>query len=330
MKTPRKTVLLTRENIEQILDMQHCLEAVEEAFAEYGRGEARMPPKVYLDIPEFNGDFRAMPAFLPKMKASGIKWVNVHPQNPSHGLPSVMATIILSDPETAYPIAVMDGTYVTSMRTGAAGGIAAKYLARKGSKVLALVGCGAQAQTQLEAVGLVFQLEKIKVFDVSKEYALSFGKRMPKYAALIQPCEDVEECVRDADIVTTVTPAREPVIMDGWLSPGTHVNAIGADAQGKQELASEITRNAKVIIDDWGQASHSGEVNIPLSSGVITRDDIHGTLGEIIVGKTRGRENDEEITVFDSTGLAVQDMATAFYAYNQCRKQGIGTEIQLV
>ena len=159
------TLVIPRSVIEQIFDMESGLKVVEEAFRQHGLGKARMPSKIYLDIPEYNGDFRAMPAFIPDLKAAGLKWVNSHADNPERGYPTVMAVLVLNDPETAWPLAIMDATYITMMRTGAGGGVAAKYLARKDSEVVALVGCGVQAESQLDALQRVLDFKKVTLYD---------------------------------------------------------------------------------------------------------------------------------------------------------------------
>ena len=185
-------IVISGETIEQIFRMDNGMEVVESAFREHGEGRARMPAKIYLDLPEMNGDFRAMPAYLPGMGASGIKWVNSHPGNAARNLPTVMAIIILNDPETAVPLAIMDGTYITKIRTGAAGGVAAKYLARPDSRRLALVGCGAQAITQLEALKRLFQFDRIRLFDPNSsaleamEGSFPEEKKNSKIAAIIK------------------------------------------------------------------------------------------------------------------------------------------------
>ena len=324
------TLVIPRSVIEQIFDMESGLKVVEEAFRQHGLGKARMPSKIYLDIPEYNGDFRAMPAFIPDLKAAGLKWVNSHADNPERGYPTVMAVLVLNDPETAWPLAIMDATYITMMRTGAGGGVAAKYLARKDSEVVALVGCGVQAESQLDALQRVLDFKKVTLYD-PHEAAIKTLTNMFKGASYeFVVTGSVEECVKEADIVVTTTPCRKPVVMKGWLKDGTHINAIGADAAGKQELDPEILKRGKVIVDDFAQACHSGEVNVPLRDQVMRREDIYSSIGEVIAGLKKGRENDSEITIFDSTGLAIQDMGSARFIYEKCVDQGLGTKIQLM
>jgi len=313
-----EVLVLSRYEIEKLLTMGETLKAVERAFKLEAEGKVIMPPKLYLTLPQHHGDFRAMPAYV--NGSAGIKWVSVYPNNSKYDLPSVMATIILCDPNTGRALAFMDGTYITSMRTGAAGGVAVKYLARKDSSVIGIIGAGVQAKTQLLAIREVLpKIEGVKVFDQHKNTSLKYAEGIGMEMNLnIRPVETIEEATK-ADIVVTTTPATKPVIEKKHISPGTHINAIGADAKGKQELEGNLLLKAKIIVDDIEQASHSGEINVPLSEDMIRLADIYGTLGEIAANLKRGRENSDEITIFDSTGLAIQDIVCAKIVYEKAK-----------
>lgn len=318
----RKTLLLSRSDVASLLTMEATLAAVEAAFLAHGRGEARMPPKVYLGLESFDGDLRAMPAYV--AGAAGVKWVNSHPHNPErYGLPAVMGLYILSDPATAFPLAIMDATLITAMRTGAAAAIASKHLARPGARTLGLIGCGVQARYLLDAHRAIFTggLEVLAA-DVSVEASERFARESGARATSI---EEAAGC----DVVCTATPCRAPVVSRAWVRPGAHLNAMGADAPGKQELDPAILGEARVVIDDWAQATESGEVNVPLHDGSLSREAIHATLGEVIAGKRPGREH-ARITVFDSTGLAVQDAAVAQVVYAAARARGAGAAFDLL
>jgi len=305
-------LVIDERKVQEIIEMTQVLRAVEEAFERYARGEAKMPPKLYLELPQFNGDFRAMPAWIGDY--AGLKWVNVHPDNKGRGLPTVMGKVLLNDPETGEPLACIDGTTLTNYRTGAAAGVASKYLARNDSSSLGLIGLGEQAKTQLMAISEVFELQEVLLFDVDEEqreeFVRSFSGFNFKIASLKETCS--------ADIVSTTTPVREPIIEADWIEPGTHINAMGADAQGKQEFSSELYRredlNLKIIVDDAEQALHSGEVNVPYREGVLEEEDIYGELPLLVKEKREVRER-EDVTLFDSTGLAIQDIATASTVY---------------
>ncbi len=317
------TLFLSRNDIKVIIDMGEVIGVVEEAFREWANGAAKMPPKAYLVLEK--GDFRAMPAALPG--AAGLKWVNVHPGNPPLGLPTVMAIMIYNDPATGYPLSVMDATEITAYRTGAIAAIASKYLARKDSHTLGIIGAGRQAYTQLLAHATLFDIKLVKVYDPIKSAVERFIKSFPGYRieASSSP-EDACAC----DILCTVTPAHEPVVKRKWLLPGTHINAIGADAAGKEELEPSVLKDALVIVDDIRQASTSGEINVPVRKGLFTVEEVHASLSEIITGKRPGRSDKDQITVFDSTGVAIEDVATAGLIYEKAKKSRIGISLDFV
>jgi len=315
------TLILSQSDVRAVLAMDSAIASVEGAFAAHGRGDALMPPKVYLGLPQHHGDFRAMPAYLDG--AAGVKWVNAHPENPArYGLPSVLALYILSDPETAAPLAVMDGTLLTAVRTGAAAAVVSKYLAKRGPRTIGFVGCGVQSRYLLEAHRFLFSGFEVRTFDVSAEASNRFAQEAGGVAV---SAEQAAAC----DIVCTATPSRSPIIDRGWIRAGTHINALGADAPGKQELDPRLLAEAKVVIDDWEQATESGEVNVALHRGDYRREQIHATLGEVVAGKKAALEG-EEITIFDSTGLAIQDLALARYVYERARERGLGTAMEII
>jgi len=321
-------LLLNQKQVEKIIPLKKIkdvVDVVEKGFFEYGMKRVQMPAKQYLYFPKYNGDLRIMPAFSEKLGVAGTKIVNVHPNNPKKGLKTVMAVILLNDAKTGLALAFMNGTYITGMRTGAASAVATKYLSRKNAKTLGVVGAGYQSIFQIAAVASVSNLKEIFVYDISENRVKELAKILKKAGIKIKNTTLKEACQKD--ILVTVTPARGPVVKKEWIFPGTHINAIGADATGKQELDPRILKDAKIVIDNWEQASHSGEINVPLTKGMLKKEDIYGELGEIVSGKKPGRENDKEITVFDSTGLAIQDLFTANLVFKRAKK--LGKELKL-
>ncbi|MGI2335589.1 MAG: ornithine cyclodeaminase family protein [Dehalogenimonas sp.] len=316
------TLILARHDIARLITMPETLSAVEDAFSSYARGTALMPPKAYLTLD--TGDFRAMPAAVPG--AAGMKWINVHPGNSGIGLPSIMGIIIYSDPNTGYPLAIMDGTEITAYRTGAAAAIASRWLARPESRILGLVGTGSQADTQIKAHLEYFQFDEIRVFDRCQEAAGHLIKRFPELPITQTNLENV--C--GADIICTLTPSRTPFLKYSWMKPGAHVNAIGADAPGKQELEFEVLMNSRVVVDDIYQATHAGELNMSITAGVFSETHIYATLGELTAGLKPGRTDNDTVTVFDSTGLAIQDIACARYIYEKAREHGVDQTFDLI
>ena len=325
-----KTLILDGKTIKGLVGIREAIKAVEEVFKYFGEGKAQMPAKLYIHLDKYRGDFRAMPAYVEGIGACAIKWVNVHPGNKKKGLPTVIAVIILSDPANGFPLCVMDATYATALRTGAAGGVAAKYLARKDSRRVALVGCGVQAKTQLLALNELFGLKEASIWNVKHEQAIKFIKEMRRLTVLKMSVSDsVRDCVKDSDIIVTTTPSRRPLVKLEWLKEGVHINAIGADAKGKQELDPGILKKARIVVDAWEQASHSGEINVPLEKGELSKEDIYADIGEIVTGNKKGRGSKKEITVFDSTGLAIQDLAIANVVYKKARRLKRGKYVTL-
>ena len=330
-----KTLILTEKDIKELLTIDEVTEAVESAFKAKGLGHAQMPAKIYIFYSKYKGDLRAMPSYLEELDVSAVKIVNSHPENPTkYGLPTVMAVIILVNPKNGAPMAIMGGTWATDMRTGAAGGVATKYLAKKDSRIVGLVGAGAQARTQLMGlISLYEKLEEVRVWSRTEKTRDAYVAEMKSVygkVARIIPVENARDAVEGADIVVTTTPSREPIVSNDWVEPGMHFNCIGADAPGKQELDPAILKRAKIVVDDWEQASHSGEINVPLSKGIITKQNVWGAICEIVAGLKPGRTSADEITVFTSTGLAIQDAVTANLAYKKALAKRFGKVFEIV
>ncbi|MFB6308532.1 MAG: ornithine cyclodeaminase family protein [Haloarculaceae archaeon] len=323
-----ETVLLGPDAVEEHASLSAVIDAVEDAFGAYARGDVVMPAKSYIDLPQYNGDFRSMPAYVNagEWDAAAIKWVNVHPDNPrEYDLPTVLGTVIYSDPRNAFPLAVMDGTNLTRLRTGAAAAVATRHLAREDARSMGLVGAGVQSYTQLEAISRVRDIEEVVVADRNEAKRQAFVEHFAdRFDVRGGPIEEAATC----DVLSTVTPVEEPIVHA--VGEHTHVNAIGADAAGKHEIDDAVLTNAKLVIDDYEQCTHSGEINVPWSRGVLDDGDIYAELGEIVAGEKPGRTDDDAVTVFDSTGLAIQDVAAAHVVYEQATESGDGTGFALV
>ena len=323
-----ETLLLDPEDVTESASMAEVIDAVEGAFAADARGDTQMPAKSYIDLPQHGGDFRSMPAYIDAgdWEAAGVKWVNSHPENPDrHDLPTVMGTMIYSEPATALPLSVMDGTTLTRLRTGAAAAVATRYLAREDASSLGLVGAGIQAYSQLEAIAEVRPVREVVVADRDPEAVAEFRER---YGRAYEVREGSVAEAAACDVVSTTTPVREPIVES--VGEHTHVNAMGADAEGKHEIADGVLTDAKIVIDDYDQCTHSGEINVPWSQGVLGEEDIHAELAEVVAGERSGRESGDGVTVFDSTGLAIQDVAAAHVVYERACAEGAGTEFALV
>jgi len=324
------TLILDSDDVDEYARLADVIDAVEGAFGAFERGDTQMPAKSYIDLPQYNGDFRSMPAYLDtgEWDAAGLKWVNVHPDNPEdHDLPTVLGTMIYSDPETAFPLAIMDGTTLTMKRTGAAAAVATDYLAVEDASSLGLVGAGVQSYMQLEAISQVRPIEEVVVSDPDEgrveHFVETYEERFDVRGGSIA---EAGGC----DVLSTVTPVEDPIVSLADVGEHTHINAIGADAEGKHELADELLEAATIVIDDHEQCTHSGEINVPYSEGVLTDADIHGEIGELVVGTTESRTAETGVTVFDSTGLAIQDVAAAHVVYERASADGSGYEFDIV
>jgi alanine dehydrogenase len=324
------TLYLTQDEVKSVLDMKSTLEAVESGFREMGLDNIEMPARVYLHFEK--GVLIAMPAYMPGLKAAGTKLVTVHPGNKKeYGLPAVIARIVLNSPENGVPLAIMDGTYITALRTGAAGATGIKYLSREDSREVGLCGLGVQGRSQLMGLMEVRpDIEKVKVYDIIPEAKKAFAKEMKgKYPKVnFVAVDSAKEAAEGSDIVITCTPSPEAFIDGVWLKKGCHVSAIGADTGAKRELmTSVIQRCDKLVVDFIPQAFVVGDFKVPKEEGVITEEDVYAEMGEIVAGKKEGRTGPDEITLFKATGLAIQDVGTAHKVYLLAKEKGIGTEI---
>ena len=294
--------LFTARHVEAAVSPDRALEAVREAFIAYGRGEWSMPPKVY--VPAFPaGDFRAMPAL-----GAGhalLKWVTSFPGNPARGLPTVMGLVLVSDAENGVLRAVLDAAAVTALRTGAAAVLAAETLGRADAKTSAVIGAGVNGAATVKT--FVARGRAVSVWDVDRARAESVGAELGASVASSR-----DEALA-ADLLVTVTPGHEVLLQAGSLRPGQHVSLMGADGPGKAEIAVEELARARVFCDDWEQASHNGDLVHAVEAGVIARDDVT-ELGDVLADNAEGRRSDDDITIFDSTGLAIQDLAIALAA----------------
>lgn len=307
---------IDEKSVRRVLDEKTSFRLARETFRLMAAGKTAMPPKMYLDLP--SGDFRAMPAFVGaagERAACGVKWISVFPENRKRGLPTVNGTIFLNSPRTGMLLAVLEANVVTAMRTGAAAAVAANCLANPRPRKLALVGAGLQAVYQLRAHASLYRFSEIGVWGYFPGEAERFRRTLAEEFPALRSCRDLEACVAKADIVVTCTSSRRPLVKREWVKPGAHVNAIGADAKGKQELDPRLLLAAKIVVDEWEQASHSGEINVPVSSGVIARRHVQAELADVVSGRKKVRTSPRDITVFDSTGLAILDVYFARHVY---------------
>ncbi|MGD9913904.1 MAG: ornithine cyclodeaminase family protein [Rhizobiaceae bacterium] len=329
----RKTLILGRSEMIGLLKPFEYNDCVEQAYRMHGEGRYYMDPKGHIVLDRFPGEWEAMPSYIEEPHAAACKWVSIREQNrEKYNLPTVFSILIYTHPETGFPLAIVDGSYHTVMRTGSAAAISAKWMARKDSKTLAIVGAGHMAEGALATCNEVFKWSEVRVWSRSQDTVSQFAReQQPKYEGFeIKPSTNLEQTVRGADVVVTVTPARGPIVMKEWISPGTHIAAVGADKKGDQELESTILKGARIFVDDIRQCRTDGEINVPLSEGLITEADIAGEIGEVVTGRKQGRTSDDEITIFDSTGIALQDSATVPLEYERALAAGVGIEKKMI
>ena len=329
----RKTLILSRTEMIGLLTPAEYNDCVEQAYRMHGEGRYYMDPKGHIVIDRFPGEWEAMPSYIEEPHAAACKWVSIRERNRERfNLPTVFSILIYTDPETGFPLAIVDGSYHTVMRTGAAAAVSAKWMARKGSTTLAIVGAGHMAEGVLATCNEIFNWREVRIWSRSQETLDHFVKeQQTKYSAFeIKPSTCLEQVVRGADVVVTVTPARGPIVMDAWIAPGMHIVPVGADKKGDQELDGAILKRARIFVDDIRQCRTDGEINVPLSDGLISEADIAGEIGEVITGRKPGRASDDEVTVFDSTGIALQDSATVPLEYKRAIAVGVGIEKKMI
>ena len=325
----RKLRLLRSSDIDGALGMVDVIHRVEQAFAQRGRGRSEMPAKTYLHFEQHEGVLLIMPGALPAMDAAGVKLISVHKRNAAdYNLPTLLATIVLLSPDTGEPVCIMDGNYVTGMRTGAASAVATKYLARKDSRVLGIIGAGFPGPFHLAALRHVLELGTVLVYDLIADKAASLTRMAQELGLEGRQCQSAREVVEGCDVLVTLTPSEAPIVLNEWVHEGMHLNCVGSYAAGKQEIDPAILARATVVVDDWEQASHAGEINVPVSQGVFDRSGVYAELPEILAGLKSGRTDDRAITVFDTTGLAIQDVVTAWEVYRAAVERGLGTEVE--
>ena len=325
-------LILTAEEVRRALPMRAAIAAVEDAYRALSAGQAEVPLRLSLPVAPHEGVSLFMPAFVGgEDEALTVKVVSVFPHNPERNMPTIYAAVLVLEPDTGRPLALLEGGTLTALRTGAASGAATKALARPESRVLAVFGAGTQGRTQAEAVCAVRPIERVWVYDVRRESAEAFAAEMAGFGDIpadVRVAATPQEAVREADIICTATIATRPVFDDADLKPGVHINGIGAYTPEMAEVPPETVARALVVVDSREAAlAEAGDLIQPIKAGIITPEHIHAELGEILLGRKEGRTSDEQITFFKSVGVAVQDAMAAQTALRNAKAQGLGREI---
>ncbi len=327
-------LILTKKDLTNVLNMEAAVEAIEEAFRAYHRGETKAPLRVSLEVEDAEGQVLYMPALLNSFrdsKALGAKMVSVFNKNPAKNLPLIYASFLLNDPTTGKPLALIEGSYLTGMRTAAASALACKYLARNEAQVLGIIGAGFQAFFQIEALSTVRQINKVLIYDQIREKSEQLAERLKTKLHL--DCElahSAESLTKKSHILITATTSQKPVCAGENLQEGATVIAIGAFTPNSREVDGQTVIRSRVYMDSYkGALAEAGDILIPIKKKIFTEEEIEGELGELVTEVVSGRKNDREIILFKSVGLAIEDASTAQMAYEKALDKGIGTEVEI-
>ena len=324
-----EVLIINRSEMEKLLTLESLLPVIERAFVAFTDGQTVAYPVVREPVSAHRGIFGIKSGYLIEEGVIGLKAGGFWLDNPDAGLTRHQSTTVMFDPATGLPTAFMDGNHITAIRTAAVGALAARELARPDARTAAILGCGMQGVGQAEALCLVRPIEEIRAFDIVPENVERFGESLRPSGVEVKACNNALEAVRGADIVVTVTPAKEPILCSDWIKQSMHVSAFGSDTRDKNEVEAGLFRRAKVVVDDVTQATTLGDTHHAVDQGLFHADDIHATLGEILAGRKKGRTSDEEITLFDATGLAFQDLVAGALAVKLAAEQGVGTRVSL-
>ena len=327
-----KVLIINQSEVRQLLPMSACIDVMAEALKALARGEAILPLRPVLWLPEKYGALGMMPSYLGDIKAMGLKVVSVFPGNHGTEYDSHQGAVLVFETVHGQLLALMDSSSITAIRTGAVSGIATKLLARADAHTLAILGSGVQARSHLAAMIQVRKIERVRVWSRNPEHTAHFVEREARRYGdvMLEAMQTVEETVDGADIICTTTAAPEPILKGEWIAAGTHINAVGSSVPFTRELDTTAVVRAKMFVDRReSTVNEAGDFLFPKREGVISDDHILGEIGEILLGKVRGREAPDEITLFKSLGLAVEDLAAAHYVYRKAVETGTGTAIEL-
>jgi ornithine cyclodeaminase/alanine dehydrogenase len=332
-------LLLSRSDVETALPMAACIASQEYAFREQVLGTGHTPHRLSLEVTGQDGLYIAMPSHLEQLPLSderagamAVKVLTYYADNPTrHGRPPIVATVLLHDPANGALLAIMDGASITGLRTAAGSAVATKYLARTESSVVGILGAGVQAESHLIAMCEVRPIRQARIFSRDPEHRQALARRMATRLEIeVNAVSSARDAVVGADIVVTATTAREPIVQGDWFDPGTHINCVGSGIPDRRELDDRTVQRSTIVVDTRASAlAEAGDLLIPMSTGLIDANAIHAELGELITGQRSGRTDQEEITLFKSVGVALQDVAAAAWAYRQAQSLGLGQHLEL-
>jgi len=324
-------LLLSEAQVQGLIDIDELIATLEQAHVQYSAGNAVMPVRLVLPLPQIQGRITSMPGFLNEDKALGMKVVTYFQENAKQGLPAILATIMLFSAETGKMTAAMNGNYITAIRTACASAMATKALANPQTPVLGILGAGVQARAHIQALTRVRRLERIKIYSPSGTSAAAIKKETEMQSpTAIEIAKSAEEAVRDADLLVTVTTAKEPILKQEWLKPGAHINAVGSHRPDLREIDGATLAHAKIVVDSREAImAECGDILFAIKEGSIAAESIHGEIGEVLAGTKSGRQSKDELTLYKSVGIAIQDVATANLVYQKALQQGVGTNVEI-
>jgi alanine dehydrogenase len=324
-------LVLSEKQVESLIDIEELISTLEKAHVQYSTGKAVMPVRLVVPLPQIQGRITSMPGFLNEDKSLGMKVVTYFQENPKRNLPAILATIMLFSVDTGKIIAVMDGSYVTAIRTACASAMATKALANAETPVLGILGAGVQARAHIAALTRVRKIGRIKIYSPSGASAARIKQDIePIVKIAIDVAGSAEEAVLNADLLVTGSTAKEPVVKSEWLKAGVHINAVGSHRPDSREIDGATVARAKVVVDSREAImAECGDILLAIKEKAIDENHIHGEIGEVLAGVKAGRGSAGEITLYKSVGIAIQDVAAAHLVYRKALERGVGTFVEI-
>jgi len=327
-----EVLVLTKAQIESVINMEDVIEAVADGFKAFNSGKAIVPFPVALQVPEHSGDIHIKPGYIRGYPTYTVKIASGFYDNARLNLPSSHGMLLVFDAETGFPVCLeVDHCAITDLRTAAAGAVAARALAKETLDKVAVIGTGTQARLQIEALSKVRKFRALSVWGRNRPKAEQYSEEMAKrLGTAVRVAASVKEAVAGSDVIVTATMSTTPLVYADWISRGAHITAVGSDSPEKQELDTAVLGKAdKIVCDSVEQCARLGELHHAIEDGTVGEKDVHGELGQVLLGERRGRETDDEITVCDLTGLAVQDVVSSQLVYERALKRNIGSYIEV-
>jgi alanine dehydrogenase len=324
-------LFLSEKEVQSLADVEELISVLERAHIQYSTGNAVMPVRLVVPLPQIDGRITSMPAYLDADKALGMKVVTYFPNNPKQKLPAIFGTVMLFSTETGRMIAAMDGNYITAIRTACASAMATKALANPDTPLLGVLGAGVQARSHIRALTRIRPISRVKVYDISEASARELQATLAKeIAAPIEVVASAREAVAGADLLVTVTTAKEPIVQADWLKPGIHINAVGSHRPDLREIDGATLAGAKIVVDSREAImAECGDILLAIKERAISADSVHAEIGEVLAGRKPGRSRPDENTIYKAVGIAIQDVATAHLVYRKALEGKVGTVIEL-